>query len=334
MKKRKLFIATLLVVVATSVAVVSCKKDTATSEMPNKKSETAAAFDPSQIDDMNAYLKEFKQKMLSSTRGDNETLSLDAAAWHLSSVANYDFGHANVEYDDVRFDTLYSTVTITNGFILLDDLADAYENISVLIDNFYQNLELENMHFRFIQCKIAEQGEVTISIMTTFSNMDRWHYFSDDDDFCDVHFSDHVQYYANTRAVNVLTNLFNLYLEKETDPNAGRIYYVITRPEEKFHYYDWLEDPDEYSPNFAHSRLYCSLNIYAWPIPKQQMCYYLDSYLGLAVENVTYSGPSVVSGVVSFWDFGDGKDMAEQPCGNHVLTVNYGIGIASNNNQY
>ena len=102
MRKSKFFIAILVMVVATlvSVVIVSCKKeDTA---VPTGQRAAKAAFTPPQVDDMNAYLKDFKQRMQSATKGDGQTLSLDEAAWHLSSVANYDFGHVNVEFDDVR----------------------------------------------------------------------------------------------------------------------------------------------------------------------------------------------------------------------------------------
>ena len=123
MKTRNLLIATLLVVAATMIAMVSCKKENQDALLNNTQS--AKAFTPPVVDDMNAYLKDFKQKMQNVTKDGNETLSLEEAAWHLSSVANYDFANANVEFDDIRFDTLYSTVNVTGGIILLNDLATA-----------------------------------------------------------------------------------------------------------------------------------------------------------------------------------------------------------------
>ncbi|MBR3730013.1 MAG: hypothetical protein IKN08_03765 [Bacteroidales bacterium] len=86
MKKRKLTLAILAMVVATlvSVAIVSCKKEDTVA--PTGQSAAKAAFTPPQVDDMNAYLKDFKQKMQSAAKGDDEALSLDEAAWHLSSV--------------------------------------------------------------------------------------------------------------------------------------------------------------------------------------------------------------------------------------------------------
>ena len=63
MKNNYLFIATLLVVATVSVAVVSCKKETA-SALTDNKNESVQTFNPREIEDMNAYLKDFKQKMM------------------------------------------------------------------------------------------------------------------------------------------------------------------------------------------------------------------------------------------------------------------------------
>ena len=333
MKNKHLVLAIVTMAVAAilSIAVVSCKKDT-TSEMVSGTSESPAAFDPSHITDMNAYLKDFKQRM--KTSKDGETLTLEEAAWHLSSLANYDFGHANVEYDDIRFDTLYGTVTVTDGTIMLSDLAAAYEQISTDIDLFYHTLSLENKHFRFIGCQISEQGSIAVPIITTFSSMEKWHFFADSS-FCDIYLDDNTIYYANTVAVQTLTNLFNLIIGKNTDPNSGRIYYVVTGIV-LYKWNEWYEDPNNYCPNAEHSRLYCSCYEYSWPIPKADMCYYVDSYIGLGVENVNSSSGEVVSGFVTFHTAGDGATSGTTlpQLGNHSLTVQYGVAVASPGNDY
>ena len=102
MKKRNLIITTLLVVVAATVAFVSCKKENQDALLNN--TESVMTFTVPQIDDMNAYLKGFKQRMRATK--DGETLTLDEAAWHLSCLANFDFCRINVEYDDFQFDTI------------------------------------------------------------------------------------------------------------------------------------------------------------------------------------------------------------------------------------
>ena len=149
MKKSYLFLATIIVVAAVSVAVVSCKKET--QNAPLKPVETLQGFNPLEIEDMNAYLDGFRTKMQSSAaKGDDEALSLEDAAWHISSLANYEFANVNVECDGIRFDTLYAHVNVTNGTVLLSDLAVAYETISTSIDKFFNGLTLNNKHFRFI----------------------------------------------------------------------------------------------------------------------------------------------------------------------------------------
>ena len=331
-RSRFLIIATLLVAAAAAVAIVSCKKDTPSAMLDNKAG--SQAFNPGHIDDMNGYLKDFKQRLQSRSE---EALTMEEARWHLCALANYDFAHANVEYDDVSFDTLYYHVEINEGNIQMRDLAVAYEAISSGIDGFYHNLAFDNKHFRFIGAEISEQGAVTISIITTFSNAERWHYFSDTPTFCDKYFSDSEIYYADDNAVTELERIFNLILGKDTIPNPdGRVYYVPSVTT-RFYYADWHEVPAAYCPNPYHSRLYNSDGVFHYPIPKEDMCYYLDSYLGLAVENTSSRYPEVIAGDVEFY-VGPVNQNAENPeeqqVGHHLLYVRYGIAMATNQNGY
>jgi len=290
MKKTKLFIATLLVVATVSVAVVSCKKETANA-LTDNKIESVQTFNPREIKDMNAYLKDFKQKMNSTAKGEDESLSLEDAAWHLSSVANYDFGHANVECDDVRFDTLYAHVNVTDGKILLSDLASAYEEIHMGIDKFYHSLTLDNKHFRFINAIISENGEVAIPLLTTFSYgtkdiMDHiWYFPGDEWDLADTcyYYLPEDSYPVQTTGTSELQRVLNLIVShnyvliSEPTKSSSRFYYTptFTKP---FNHQDYI---DPYgSPNFNDSRIFASLNstntdIVVW------ICYLLDSYLGL-----------------------------------------------------
>jgi curli biogenesis system outer membrane secretion channel CsgG len=73
MKTKRFFITTLLVVAAASVAVVSCKKETLNT-LSNNTSQSVKTFTVPQVDDMNAYLKDFKQKMQTATRDEEDFL--------------------------------------------------------------------------------------------------------------------------------------------------------------------------------------------------------------------------------------------------------------------
>jgi len=77
MKTKRFLIAALLVATITSVAVVSCKKETPEA-MQQNVNETQTVFSPENITDMNAYLKGFKKQMQESKGG--ETISLEEAA--------------------------------------------------------------------------------------------------------------------------------------------------------------------------------------------------------------------------------------------------------------
>lgn len=287
MKKRNLFIATLLVVAATTVAVVSCKKENQDTLL-NNSAQPVRAFTPPQVDDMNAYLKDFKQRMLTATRGDGETLGLEEAAWHLSSVANYDFCNANVEFTDIRFDTLYSNVMVNGGFVLLSDLATAYERISVDIDKFYQMLSLDEKHFRFINASISENGEVVVSVTTTYKTSSRYlndtcWYLSDVYEamwYEDSLFNLYPTYPSNTLGCSELERVLNL-TESHSLNAYGRVYYTPTS-ERTFYYRDEI-DPFG-SPNYLNSRLYATNEHLVCDI-KPIMIYLFDSYAGLGYSN-------------------------------------------------
>ena len=59
MKKFSIF-SIFMMVVAITVAVVSCKKETQ-ANLSGNSPQPSKTFTPPQVDDMNAYLKEFKQ---------------------------------------------------------------------------------------------------------------------------------------------------------------------------------------------------------------------------------------------------------------------------------
>ena len=235
---------------------------------------------------MNAYLKDFKQKMNSTAKGEDESLSLEDAAWHLSSLANYEFANANVERDDVRFDTLYAQVNITNGTVLLSDLAAVYQTISSGIEKFYNRLALDNKHFRFINAFISEDGRVTIPIITTFTYGSK--YFGDtlwyfQDEFaalvaCDSLFPA-ISYPIQTTGTSELKHVLNLIVSHQNNVFNSNIYYTLTSTRD-FYYRDYI-DPFG-SPCYLNSRLYASKTFY--DDLKPYMCYLLDSYLGLGHE--------------------------------------------------
>ena len=77
MNKGNLFITIALMIVAATVAFVSCKKETENA-LNQQGNNTKRTIDIRQIEDINVYLKEFRQKMTDS-KG-NEAMNLEDAA--------------------------------------------------------------------------------------------------------------------------------------------------------------------------------------------------------------------------------------------------------------
>lgn len=339
MKKTRFFIATLLVVAAASVAVVSCKKE-ANDTLLNNTSSQVKTFAPPQVDDMNAYLKGFKQKMQNVTREGNETLSLEEAAWHLSSVANYDFCNANVNFTDLRYDTLYYNVNVTNGQVALTDLNALYVSVANDIDAFYQSLNLEDKHFRFIGTSISSNGEVEVSLMTSFRLLNHTWYFSDWFEagvMCDSLFSNSNVYVWNGLAISELERALNLlegkvYAMPEEPP--VRTYYVYTTDVE-FRHTDYSDPYPNESPFFGSSRIYAmEYDIWAEPsLDLNMMCYCLDSYLQLPFEYVnTHS--NMVNQRPVHWDIVGDKyknGNSRWYIYSHILNVKFGYYVTNEN---
>lgn len=254
----------------------SCKKDNETKAPEANNIQCASITHPEQIDDMNAYLKNFKHRILSPAKGDNEELSLEEAEWHLSSLANYDFANANVEFDDIRNETLSANIPVSAGKIALSDLGTAYAQIADDIDNLYNNLDLDNKHFRFINTSISDDGEITVSLMVTFDG--NYHCWSPNDSvYCDMYFSSNTVYPAFGFGMSELERVLNIIESRNTNPSLGRLYYTITRRE----YPLFVNYIDPYgSPNFINSRIYCTKGVFNEDIC-ENMCYYLCSYLEL-----------------------------------------------------
>ena len=167
MKKQAFLLAVFAMAVMT-FTVVSCQKDNNTTyQNPNTSKQ---AYQPPQVDDMLTYLKDFKQKI--QTRGIDGTLALDEAAWHLSSLANYDFGDVRREFSDFHYDTLYSHIDVDNGSVSMADMAATYNSIAGMVESFYQNIDLPNPAPRFIDVAIDGNGLVTVALMTSYRNRD------------------------------------------------------------------------------------------------------------------------------------------------------------------
>ena len=328
--KKSFFIAITLMAAAIAVAVVSCKKETPNAMLSNQPQATKM-FYPEGVDDMNAYLKDFKQKMQTVTRGDDEMLSLEEAAWHLSSVANYDFANVNVEFTDLRYDTLYYQVRVTNGQVSLSDLNAVYANMANDIDAFYHSLDLQEKHFRFIGASVSADGQVMATMITSYYILDHAWYFNGVWNAylaCYEWFDENIQYVWNTTAIERLEEAINFYegrayANPPVPPVHARGYYLYTMTVE----FNYADHTDQY-----HSPFVDDSRIYAWETDSQAtptldlnlMCYCLDSYLDLPFSTICQQTGFMDQRPVH-WDIT--SDIAPPTSGTHWHTFHHILNV-------
>lgn len=286
MKTRNYLIATSIMVVAIALAVVSCKKETANAL--NQKANHAQAFDFRQIKDMNAYLENFKRDMTASK---NEVgYSLADAAWHLASLANRDFCNASIKYDNVQFDTVEMNVTITDGTVLLKDIGTAYEQMCNKIRQFQNGFTLNSQSLYFINAFINPNGNMKVALMTTYTTAakgldDHLWYFPDIfgyvDSVCLYHFESNTQYPWNGYGKLELQRILNLF--ESQAPSHGMTYITPTRSY-IFEYPYWT---DSYGSPFNNNSRLCATYYAKHTLTEDEMCYCLDSYLGLGYDYIT-----------------------------------------------
>lgn len=301
MKKRNLIIATLFVVVATAVAFVSCKKES--QDALSNNTQSVKPFTAPQIDDMNAYFKDFRQKMQESQNTkDAEYLGREEAAWHLSSLANIDFCRVNVKYDDFQFDTIEMQVNITNGVMLMSDLCMAYEQMCTEIQQFKKGFNHLDQNLYFIKVSIGAEGNAKIALMTSYivnskSIYDHLWYFDDVFealDACYEYYSNDSTYVWNNLGAKELKRVLNLYDHHENIfglDGSVTMCFVPTRN----HTFNYTNTYDPYEMEFDylnHSRVFAKRYaqlpspgfIYIFDV--WEMCYLLDSYLGLGYDYI------------------------------------------------
>ena len=293
MKKFKLYaIFVMAMAIIVTVAVVSCKKETSNALLGNKN-ESVQSFNPREIEDMNAYLKDFKQKMQSATKGEDEALSIEDAAWHLACLANFDFCNINVNYDDFLFDTIDMQLKVEDGTMLLSDLGTAYDEMCTKIQQFKKGFNHCDQNLYYINVSIDANGNARIALMTSFTSntkdLHTW-YFSDAfeaADACDEYFSEDSIYYWSGLGANELERVLNLFEHHENGVGMGGVmFFAPTRN----HTFDYTNTYDPYNPGYGYineSRVFakrCTSSNTDYIIQLFEICYCLDSYLGLGYD--------------------------------------------------
>lgn len=158
MKKAFIIIAIVLAT-ATTITIVSCKKD-----KENEKSNVSFGKESSTQENMDEYLLSFKKKLQNATKG-SETISFEQARHDLCNLLNFDFGDANYATNEIRFDTLYASFSMTDNVIDLYQLNSVYKTLFEQVVATYKTIDLPDKSIYSIYCTFANsQSEDIVNV--------------------------------------------------------------------------------------------------------------------------------------------------------------------------
>ena len=332
---KSIFAITAMAILATTVTIVSCKKDNENA-MSQQDQTIQQSIDYRQIEDKKAYFTDFRKRLTESK--DNEAYNLEDAAWHLACLANLDFCNVNVEYNEVQFDTVEMQVNVTNDIMLLGDISTAYEQMCSEIQQFKKGFNHNDQNLYFINVFIDASGKAKIALMTSFNDnsknyWDHTWYFEDEMDVAiafDEYFSEDSTFFWNTTAARELGRVFNLIEHHENYWSHDN--YVMCYLPTRYHEFDYnntLSDP-YHSYFYNDSRLFVKSNYAStlnYILNTEEMIYSFDSYLGLGYDYISnYPNECPVNWVVTPKDYHINHTYYHY----HQLKVNYGELITPN----
>ena len=148
MKKARFLVGAIALAVLAAI-IVACTKEKEKKAARNSSEMVTV----SKEDDMSAYLKQFKEKMQSVSKGD-ETLSLEDARWHLEAVLNYTYGDAGYQTSDIQCDTFFYELPTNGEEVTFAQLNEAFNKFSKDVED------------SFVECVLPEKS--VLAIQTTF----------------------------------------------------------------------------------------------------------------------------------------------------------------------
>lgn len=323
MKKFRILMGA-FVLAMVAIVIIACTKEKET--MVAQSSDEMVTI--SKEDDMSAYLKQFKEKMQSASKGD-ESLSLEDARWHLEALLNYTYGDAGHLTSDIQCDTFYYELSVDESKVSLVRLNEVFEALSKDVEIAYADCNLPEKSVLAIQTKFeneSKDGSVVVrsvlsvrgytpSALMWFDSTDYWSEYYYDDGHGNVEGDGKCGPYAgqcmNSGAPKELGILSNLRIPQFGCGSGYRMY--VLNPEDI-----WLNAQenidfmyDENSPCGYKIYWNCSL---PWSpshnpshcIPPDDMNYYLSKFTEI-MNHYTPNGKRPI-GATYIYDVFNGGD--------------------------
>lgn len=302
-----------------ALGVVSCSKNDYMVPI-TQKGASKTHYNPPKVDNLNAYLLDFKQKLQS--RDNDGTMELDEAAWHLSSIVNIDLGDVVSSYDNFLYDTLYYNIPVENGKVCLSDLNNVYSQAINDIPRLVNNLTLENKHIRFIGTDISDDGTVVMSILVSYGWMDHQWYFPDLWTLTSTlsPYFDYTYHCDLLEFTDTLETVLNDMVAFYPITNSGKVNFIIGHTV-VFYFRDY-EDP--YGSEFVGDSRLLALETLPDYFDQDDFYYCFDSYAGLGVDS-SWSGLNHYQ-IIDF-NINTIDEFASPTIRHHELTVRYGYGM-------
>lgn len=311
MKTNKICIIILALILVTAQ---SCKKDKNTD--PVNRSDNQTSFNIYEEKNLDEYLTNFMNKLKNTTRS-NELLEADDAMWHLAACLNFQYCNINVQKSQVEYDTIFTSINVNDGCISLNDINTTLQEISAEVGNIYNSCQLKDKNLLYIMPKIQDnttRGGTTVRTVVAISDRSNFgHYAFDDEEEILELFPEYVTYRWDTDAITTLEYYINMY-RNSTEAIPGRVYITMDTTITCY-----------YRNNYIYRLFNTEISDHLF-LNREDMAYYLDSYIGLIDE--CNPGRPLLGYVCSDLQAGHGDlplDNKKPLTFHHILYITYGI---------
>lgn len=178
MKTKRFFIATLLVVAATSVAVVSCKKETQNASQkqnnaPNGTEQNMSLAEQRVLNFLDAF-----DAMKRGEKAEGEPVSIADACQLMETTLNYCHGYTHEQISSLRHDTIRMALPKgdAQGNITQTEMLETYETLRNAVRDAYVSIEMEDKALMFVMLNLdgnaAKDGNKNVEIVLTVGRHD------------------------------------------------------------------------------------------------------------------------------------------------------------------